>query len=698
MLKEVHDSEASSSSSTGGKRSTYASLSSQLAVTDGMMLAEDHPLYPVSQLDVIDPRVLEHPIFENYTIDHTELCKMLVKYNRVPGRAKIDLPWQVICLMANGGITSSSFRTSFDQNKIITDLIYQAYVNLDEDQKTDAFGQNPIHFLALAANKEIYDAVCKSKCADKTALNNNGCSVIGYAALSCVGKDRHMLSHLADKKGHNLSREEFVDAQGNRLLHYLARAGAIDVMIHFIRADSDVFDVDANNQEGYAPLHLLLLFGHVEAFKVAFDKFKTLDSYEKTQGSGMNFAHCAAASGSEDGIRFVCEKFPDLRQTKDDNGATIGLHGVRSGSKDFIRFLGAEGYGLDAVDNRGYGAFEYAVAYNKTHLISTIQSKGISHRLPPLRVAAENGQCEAFDKLLKMFKSLDVMKTDKEGLYPIQYAKDDKTRRHIAKQMVKNLLDEVNPFGTKHKLAEWDETNPSVTKTLQKYLDDLFTKAGSWIPKERVQAFIKKIEAFDLNKEVDGDQKSQAGSQKQATKTTALRESSGSHDEASYELVEENNIEKLLSALKEEMVEILVLRAKKSFEDRASNKGAHHKDFIGEYIRFLHACHQRLDPNVEISDEDKKVLTTKEAIVQTAREFKDAIGDKATQLRDDFVAKNPKAAEKIGGAVDKIVEIKDRAVQAYEAKKKKGGEPATDILEFAQSDGSGSNPFDDHSN
>lgn len=692
MMESVEELSTDSSAKKG--TSTYASLSTQFQVQDGM-LSEDHPLYAVSELDIFDPSVLNNSVFQNYTVDQAELCKMLIKYNRVPGRVKITMPWQVVSLMANGGITRNTLSQSSEQNNVTFELLTKTYVNLDEDQKTDAFGQNPIHLLALAANVEVFDSVCITKCADKTVLNKNGCNVIGYAALSCEAKDRHMLSHLAKKDGHNFSREDFVDEQGNRLLHYLARAGAIEVMIHFIRTDSDVFDVDAKNNEGYAPLHLLLLHGHVDAFKLAFDKFKTLNTYEKTSGAGMNFAHCAAASGQKAGVLFIYEHFPDLRQSKDDNGATIGLHGVRSGSIEFIKFLGAEGYGLDAVDNRGYGAFEYAVAYDKTHLLATLQGKGIQNRLPPLRVAAENGQCGAFDKLLTMFNSLDVLKADKKDeLYPIQYAKDEKTRRHIAKLMVKKLLGETNPFGTKHKLAEWDEANPSVAKTLDKYLSDLFTKAGSWIPKERVQAFIKSVEDFDFKLvDVKAEQPSQAKPQK-SEKVTSLKDSVEETDEDhSVEIPEQSHLQKLLTAIENEMIEILVLRAKKSFNERAANKGAHHKDFIGEYIRYLHACYQHIKPEIVITPEDIKLPSKKESIVQTAREVSDAIGDKATQLKDEFVAKNPNAAAKIGGFVDKVVELKDKAVNAYRASKNKGQDNGA-LVDDETADVS---PFSNHS-
>lgn len=696
MEAQVESGSHESSSSFSPRRvtSTYASISSHLNVEEGS-LAEDHPLYPVVDLDIIDLSVLNDSVFADYNIDLSQLCQMLLKYNRVPGRTKINLPWQVVSLMSKGGITLKDSSLVIDSNKIITDLLTITYVRLDESLKSDNFGQNPLHLISLAGNSIIFDDVCRTKCADKTAVNNNGCNVIGYAALSCEGKDRHMLSHLAKKDGHNFSREEFEDHQGNRLLHYLGRAGAIDVMIHFIRSDSDVFDVDAKNTEGFAPLHLLLLHGHVKAFEVAFDKFKTLAEYEKTSGAGMNFAHCAAVSGEKKGVEFVYEKFPDLKQSKDDNGATIGLHGVCSGSKEFIKFLGGEGYGLDAVDNRGYGAFEYAIAHDKTHLLATLQKKGIQNRLPPLQVAAENGQCVAFDKLLKMFKTLDVLLVDKDGRYPIQYAKDEKTRRHIGQLMVTKLLGEVNPFGSKHKLAEWDEINPSVSKTLEKYLSNLSTKAGSWIPKERVQEFLKKIQNIDFKSVDPALESGSKAVEKQSKKITQLSESQEDQDDdQSDEVVELSNEQKLLVAIREEMLEILVLRAKKSYDERAEDKGAFRKDFIGEYIRFLHACYQHINPKAEISDEDKRVRTKKEAITETAKEISDAIGDKATQLKDEFTAKNPNAAAKLGAFADKVVELKDRVVKAYrDSKNKTNGDGEVGAVDEEEA----ASPFNNHS-
>lgn len=403
--------------------STYVALHKQLGVAEGLM-TEDHPLFPVSHLDVIDSSVLENPVFKDYNqLNYPKLCEMLEKYNRIPGRPKINLPWQVISLMAKGGIKPKGreFFDENDNNRLILDLLNLNYVALDKDKKTDKFGQNPIHLLGLAGNTSVFDAVCKTKGTDKNALNNNGCSVIGYAAMGCEGEDREMLNHLTET--HHLSQEDFVDFQGNKLLHYLGMSGAVKSLIHFCIVEQrrikeetgkieaelssiedestrnkeiqkrvakirDIYDVDEQNKEGYAPLHWLLLNGHTAAFKIAFEKFPSLGEYDLTGGLGMNFAHCAAVSGKRDALEFVFEKYPHLQQTNDKNGATIGLHGIRSGSADFIRYLEAQGYSLKAVDDRGHGAIEYAVAYNKQHLLPMIRKKGIASRLPPLRVAA----------------------------------------------------------------------------------------------------------------------------------------------------------------------------------------------------------------------------------------------------------------------------------------------------------------------
>lgn len=658
------DGEKESRSRSG---SSYSHLSETFeAGTSGFR--EGHQLFELNDLDIIDPEVLKDNIFFTHDdeqginipkkIDWDKLRENLLYYHRIPGRVKIDKAWQVCGLLG--------------WDKALGNVYYE----LPENEKVDAAGQNPLHFLAL--NGEVIKLQnllgtkgCDLKQEDfepkldkdnpeaKGGFTNTGCSAMGYALIA---GQKDMVAFLREK---GLFPEEFHDNRGNCALHYLAMGEQDGMMKDYedktIVVDGNVeenpnckYDIQRANDEGCEPTHLLMLNGHVKGFEAFVKRFslQALIDNGPTETTGMNFCHLAAASGSVEAVEYALKTFDKKMQREADaNGAHMGLLAVRSGSRDVIVLLGQHLHGIDSVDKRGYGALEYAVAYGKPHLVQWLRSQGITPKKNLMQVAVEHGQLFSIKELLRMYPKSKTIKVDlfqrieildgkiKLELFPIQFAKEDHTRRYLATLMVDKLLELKKPHETKHKLAEW---KGNVKDTLQVYLSKTSTKNHSWIPKEQVEAFIDKVKHFDNGADND----------------------------------------KMLEAIREEMIKTVVIRAQRDHERQTAASRKFHSDFIGEYLRYLHACYQHLNPTIILLDEDKIAPTTKEVASAALGEVKKAFNEKVEAVGKDFQEKHPDAYKKWQAFTAKFQKKGDDSDQVQEKQEEKVGEGVSEENAF----------------
>jgi ankyrin repeat protein len=157
------------------------------------------------------------------------------------------------------------------------------------------------------------------------------------------------------------------DAQGELPLHRACLGGHLSCVSRLLERDEEAAEVASAS--GMLPLHCAAL----EQSSAVVERLCGLKklSPNRRDAEGFSALHYAASHGAAAVVRVLCgDPRVDVDKCDRDEGSTALMHAAREGHEEVVRVLLAGGASLEARNDYGFTAFDYAEAPNVIDLLS----------------------------------------------------------------------------------------------------------------------------------------------------------------------------------------------------------------------------------------------------------------------------------------------------------------------------------------
>lgn len=275
-------------------------------------------------------------------------------------------------IQKQGSLTmqSSAVKPTSASNK----LIYpQLDVNLG-----DSYGLTPLHLAAQDGHIDIVELLLQID--------------------ACVNvKNRHGFTpfHLAVKGGHiyitsillNNGAHINTELGGATALHLKTAEGNLDFVKLLVEKGADV---NIKTKAGLTPIHVAILYDHVNILKVL------LDGDAKLNEAGEQAVLALAVRNKNINMVRILVKAGANMLIDNRNGTTVLHHSVCTGQVDLVKLLMEENVDVNAQDSRGYTPLHFAVIIENIDIVQLLlkgerNSTHVENRVPSVKeVAAED--------------------------------------------------------------------------------------------------------------------------------------------------------------------------------------------------------------------------------------------------------------------------------------------------------------------
>ena len=153
-----------------------------------------------------------------------------------------------------------------------------------------------------------------------------------------------------------------------KLLLKACQNGQKGVVIAFLKKEG--INVDAVNEDGFAPLHFACAKGYKDIVKMLLDKGANASIISNQSITPLHFA---AKSGHKEVLQLILDAGADINAT-DKQGKTPLIYAIEAKKADGAKFLIDFGADVNIADNSGHTAIDYADAFGLVQVINHVQS------------------------------------------------------------------------------------------------------------------------------------------------------------------------------------------------------------------------------------------------------------------------------------------------------------------------------------
>lgn len=167
--------------------------------------------------------------------------------------------------------------------------------------------------------------------------------------------------------------------------------------------------------------YLLFILGYPEDMALALEQYPDVQ-IEKLNKNGVNLLHCAALSVNLQSLIFAWKKFPNLRNSQDNEGRTVMHHATSNGKMTAIEYLDQQNPQLSTIlDHSARTILDYAASTGKEKVIAFVSQrfsnlKYNKHKFNFIDYAVASGDREAMKTAVKEFCNINDQGQDPKGL------------------------------------------------------------------------------------------------------------------------------------------------------------------------------------------------------------------------------------------------------------------------------------------